>query len=273
MPDGQIFSRSLSPTSCVKVHAQGTPKPPPLSQATWQVANKRLLAVNATLKAVLTLQRAKAAQMQSILGSLGVPVLCVGQTQKLSVFTASAGHLLGIGPDDLGNSLSLSASFCHQRTLNLRIKAVLETGVAENQVVVLANGKQIFCRLMPLVASETNKAVNGVILTFDPIPLEPCEDGGARKVQYRNDGIASSYTNLAYGLTQRQHEVLGYVLAGQPSKNIAADLGISRRTVENHRAAIMARTGATSLPALARLAIGADVSGDRRALSSRRVYD
>ena len=64
------------------------------------------------------------------------------------------------------------------------------------------------------------------------------------------------------GLTKRQYQVMDLVLAGHPSKNIAADLGISQRTVENHRAAIMRRTGATSLPALARLAIGADVVGD-----------
>jgi two-component system CheB/CheR fusion protein len=47
------------------------------------------------------------------------------------------------------------------------------------------------------------------------------------------------------------------VLAGHPSKNIAADLGISQRTVENHRATIMRRTGARSLPALARLSFAA----------------
>jgi two-component system CheB/CheR fusion protein len=47
------------------------------------------------------------------------------------------------------------------------------------------------------------------------------------------------------------------VLAGHPSKNIAADLGISQRTVENHRAAIMTKTRMKSLPALARLALAA----------------
>jgi two-component system CheB/CheR fusion protein len=58
-------------------------------------------------------------------------------------------------------------------------------------------------------------------------------------------------------LTPRQHEVMDLVLAGHPSKNIAADLGISQRTVENHRAAIMDKTGAKSIPALARLALAA----------------
>jgi two-component system CheB/CheR fusion protein len=59
-------------------------------------------------------------------------------------------------------------------------------------------------------------------------------------------------------LTPRQHQIMDMVLAGYPSKNIAADLGISQRTVENHRASIMDKTGSKSLPALARLALAAD---------------
>ena len=59
------------------------------------------------------------------------------------------------------------------------------------------------------------------------------------------------------GLTERQRQIMTLVLAGHPSKNIAADLGISQRTVENHRAAIMKKTGSKSLPALARLALAA----------------
>jgi two-component system CheB/CheR fusion protein len=58
-------------------------------------------------------------------------------------------------------------------------------------------------------------------------------------------------------LTPRQREIMEMVLAGHPSKNIAADLRISQRTVENHRASIMKKTGARSLPALARLALAA----------------
>jgi two-component system CheB/CheR fusion protein len=70
-------------------------------------------------------------------------------------------------------------------------------------------------------------------------------------------------------LTPRQNQIMTLVLAGHPSKNIAADLGISQRTVENHRAAIMCKTGARSLPALARLAIAA--SPDRQEAASAGV--
>ena len=81
----------------------------------------------------------------------------------------------------------------------------------------------------------------------------------ARDTSKRTAHHEAAAQNIA-GLTKRQHQIMDMVLAGHPSKNIAADLGISQRTVENHRAAIMAKTGANSLPALARLALtaGAD---------------
>jgi two-component system CheB/CheR fusion protein len=58
-------------------------------------------------------------------------------------------------------------------------------------------------------------------------------------------------------LTARQHQIMDRVLSGQASKNIAADLGISQRTVENHRASIMQKTNTRSIPELVRLALTA----------------
>ena len=63
-------------------------------------------------------------------------------------------------------------------------------------------------------------------------------------------------------LTGRQRQIMGMVVDGHPSKNIAADLGISQRTVENHRASIMRKTGSTSIPALVRFTIRATVDGE-----------
>jgi two-component system CheB/CheR fusion protein len=82
----------------------------------------------------------------------------------------------------------------------------------------------------------------------------------------RDSGKLSAWRNDAASrvasLTPRQRQIMDMVLAGHPSKNIAADLGISQRTVENHRASIMAKTDTKSLPALARMAIAA-VDADR----------
>jgi two-component system CheB/CheR fusion protein len=67
--------------------------------------------------------------------------------------------------------------------------------------------------------------------------------------------------NHIAALTPRQRQIMDLVLSGHPSKNIAADLGISQRTVETHRASIMKKTGVKSLPGLARLALAAAGKG------------
>jgi two-component system response regulator FixJ len=54
-------------------------------------------------------------------------------------------------------------------------------------------------------------------------------------------------------LTPREREVLTMVTAGKPNKTMAADLGVSQRTVEIHRARVMEKMGASSLAQLVRM--------------------
>ena len=56
-------------------------------------------------------------------------------------------------------------------------------------------------------------------------------------------------------LSERERQVLGAVVAGLPNKTIAYDLNISPRTVEVHRASVMAKMQAKSLPELVRMSL------------------
>ncbi len=67
-------------------------------------------------------------------------------------------------------------------------------------------------------------------------------------------GIARRLTSL----TPREREVLDRLVAGQPNKTIAYDLGSSPRTVEVHRARVMEKMGVRNLPELVRMTIAAE---------------
>jgi two-component system response regulator FixJ len=73
----------------------------------------------------------------------------------------------------------------------------------------------------------------------------------------RLDGDAAAVRARLDVLTPREREVLDGLVAGHPNKTIAYDLKISARTVEVHRANLMAKMGAGSLPELVRMALAA----------------
>jgi two-component system CheB/CheR fusion protein len=129
-----------------------------------------------------------------------------------------------------------------------RLPAVMITGNSDVSVAVQA---------MKAGASDfIEKPVSrGELLASVERALDVARDSSV--LTARREAAAAHVASL----TPRQQEIMERVLAGQPSKNIAADLGISQRTVENHRAAIMRKTGSKSLPALARLAVAAAANG------------
>jgi len=110
---------------------------------------------------------------------------------------------------------------------------------------------------LPAIVITGNGAVPMAVQAMKAGAVDYREAGrprGARQRQTRTRSdarhrqavhVAGDRCERVASLTARQWQILDLVLAGHPSKNIAADLGISQRTVDNHRAAIMRKTGSS----------------------------
>jgi two-component system response regulator FixJ len=84
---------------------------------------------------------------------------------------------------------------------------------------------------------------------------------GERDLQREADKAAIQ--DKIASLSNRERQVLDGLLAGNPNKVIAFDLGISPRTVEIYRANVMTKMNASSLSELVRMALIAGVLGDK----------
>ena len=71
----------------------------------------------------------------------------------------------------------------------------------------------------------------------------------------RKDATRVAELKLLYrALTEREREVMKFVVAGRVNKQIAAELGLSLVTVKVHRGQVMRKMLAKSVPELVRMA-------------------
>jgi len=84
-------------------------------------------------------------------------------------------------------------------------------------------------------------------------------DGAAQRRQRDSrDGTARSQSFCGHNrLTARERDVLSEIMAGATSKEAARTLGVSPRTIENHRVQILEKVGAKNASDLARIVLSA----------------
>lgn len=98
-----------------------------------------------------------------------------------------------------------------------------------------------------------------------PIDTENLAEAIRRGLRIRHETLAAKQTMTAARsrideLTPRERDVLRHLISGHPNKIIAYELGISPRTVENHRAHLMLKMQVNSVAELVQIAIAAGLS-------------
>lgn len=94
------------------------------------------------------------------------------------------------------------------------------------------------------------KPLDGQVL-LDRVQQAIAKDRAAREAEEERAAVRDRLARL----TPRQRAVLEGLVAGKPSKVIAAELGVSPSTVDVHRGRLMQRLQARSLPDLFRLVL------------------
>ena len=121
------------------------------------------------------------------------------------------------------------------------------------------------------------KAMRAGALHFLEKPFEPAEllqtleeahqrvsEMAAEEATYA--AIEASYRSL----TAREQEVMALLAEGMPTKLLATKLGISTRTAEHHRAAVLQKMGARTVSHLARMSMSLQARNALQAVGSHR---
>jgi len=138
-------------------------------------------------------------------------------------------------------------------------QVLLERGIAMPVIILTGHGDiSIAVRAMKAGAVEfiEKPFEKATLIDAIAIAFERLDDSGKRAIRAADAAVMIS------ALTGREQDVLKGLAEGLPNKTIAYDLGISSRTVEVHRANLMAKLKVRSLSDALRIAFAANLGND-----------
>jgi two-component system response regulator FixJ len=165
---------------------------------------------------------------------------------------ASAADFLGAAPSIRNGCLITDLRMPDLNGVEL-LRALRSIGASLPAIVVTGHGD------VPMAVDAMKAgALDFIEKPFEEEVLIEAIHRAATELERSADGqdVAAIRARLEQ-LTEREREVLQGVVAGHANKTIAYDLDISPRTVEVHRANVMAKMEARSLPELVRMAMAA----------------
>jgi len=104
----------------------------------------------------------------------------------------------------------------------------------------------------PAELREAIRALHGGRTYFSPAMAAQMAEALRKGSEPRKDEAPPRATDV---LTAREREILVHIAQGKTNKEIGAELGISTRTVEAHRDALMRKLGIRTVAGLTRLAL------------------
>jgi FixJ family two-component response regulator len=168
---------------------------------------------------------------------------------RLVPFASAASLLAAVSERDAGvlilalemedmSALELQAEL-RKRTIRLKVIVLSGEGSVQRSVQAIKAGAVDFLE----TSCSHQKLLDSLVLAFQLADAEQEERLQREILEQRHRQ-----------LTPREREVMHHVVRGVPNRRMAAHLGVSERTVEIHRARVMAKMEASSLPALVHMA-------------------
>jgi FixJ family two-component response regulator len=181
------------------------------------------------------------ASLRWLIESVGLSVRTASTAQEfLNTYDPSSPGCLVLDVRMPGMSgLDLQAEMAARR---IELPILIITGYAEVPIAVRAMKAGAFDFIEKPFSDQT---------LLDRIRKAITVDRNARRERAE---LSSALDRLA-NVTPREHDVMEGVVAGKSNKVIAAELGLSMKTVEVHRKRVMDKMGADSLADLIRLVV------------------